>query len=89
MKNLKKNGFLVWLNVKAEILKDRMEREQRSGKIRPSLTGADPLEEIKQILNIRTPLYEQAGNIMVDTSSLSIREVATSILKALPIELQG
>jgi len=89
VKNLKKNGFLVWLNGKAKVFKERMEREQKSGKIRPSLTGADPLEEIKQVLDIRTPLYEQAGNLMVDTSSLSIREVATSILKALPRELQG
>ena len=89
VKNLKKNGFLVWLNGKAKVLKERMEREQKSGKIRPPLTGADPLEEIKQVLDIRTPLYEQAGNLMVDTSSLSIREVVTSILKALPRGLQG
>ena len=82
--NLKKNGWIVWLNGKAEVLKERMEREQRSGKIRPSLTGAGPLDEVKEVLKIRTPLYQKAGDFTLDTNHLSVREVAASIMKALP-----
>jgi shikimate kinase len=84
VKSLKGNGWIVWLNGKAEVLKERMDREQSSGKIRPSLTGANPLEEIKQVLSIRKPLYEQAGDFMVDAGILSIGEVAATIIKALP-----
>ena len=61
-----------------------MEKDQRSGKIRPSLSGEDPKDEIKQVLNIREPLYKRAGDITVDTGSLLVREVADEILKSLP-----
>jgi len=88
VQNLNRNGFIVWLRGDAEVLKERMEKEQRSGKIRPSLTGVDPLEEINQVLNVRTPLYQQTGNLMVDTSLLSIKEVADTIMKNLPRGLQ-
>ncbi|MDP6178525.1 MAG: shikimate kinase [Desulfatiglandales bacterium] len=87
--NLKRNGWLVWLEAEAQVIKDRMEREHRSGKIRPSLTGTDPLDEIKGVLNTRLPLYQEAGDFMVDTSFLSTREAAARILKALPNGLKG
>jgi shikimate kinase len=66
-----------------------MSRDQESGKIRPSLTGLDPLEEIKQVLDIRSPLYQRYADFVVYTSFLSIREVADSIMKALPKGLRG
>ena len=89
VKNLKENGWIVWLKGESEVLKMRMDNEQKSNKIRPSLTGADPLEEIKQVVEVRTPLYEQAANLVVDTTTLSLMEVASSIIKALPKGLQG
>ena len=84
VKNLKGNGWIVWLNGKAEVLKDRMGKEQSSGKGRPSLTGADPLEEIRQVLDVRTPVYEQAATLVVDTTTLTLREVADLVMKRLP-----
>lgn len=89
VKNLKENGWIVWLKGEGEVLRARMDNEQKSDKIRPSLTGADPLEEIKQVLEARTPLYEQAANLVVDTTTLSLMEVASSIIKTLPKPLQG
>jgi len=84
VKNLNRNGFIVWLKGKAGVLKERMEKEQRLGRIRPSLTGSDPLVEIDRVLTSRTPYYRKAANLTVDTGTVSIRSVATSILKALP-----
>jgi shikimate kinase len=84
IRNLKKRGFIVWLNAKAEVLKKRMVRDQRSGKLRPSLTGSDPLEEIMKVLNDRTSYYQKASDFVVDTSSLFPREVAALIIKKLP-----
>jgi shikimate kinase len=89
VKNLKENSFVVWLKAESEVLKARMDKEQRSGKIRPSLTGAAPLEEVKQVMEARAPLYEQAANLVVDTTTLSLMEVASSIIKAIPKGLQG
>jgi shikimate kinase len=84
VKNLKQNGWVVWLKGRPEVLKERMAKEQESGRIRPSLTGADPLEEIKEVLSVRKPFYERAGDLVVDTSSLSIGDVAALIVKNLP-----
>lgn len=82
--NLKRNGWIVWLKANPGIIKDRMRKEQGSGKIRPSLTGSDPIEEIEQVLNLRTPLYEKASDLTVDTSTYAPREVADLIMKDLP-----
>ena len=82
LKNLKRNGWIVWLNGKREVLKKRMDKEQKLGKVRPSLTGEDPLEEIKQVLDVRIPLYKKAATFVVDTSILTPSEVAASIIKA-------
>ncbi len=89
VENLKENGLIIWLNGKAEVLKERMAVDQRSGKLRPALTGNDPLEEIKQVLGLREPLYEQAANLMVDSGTLSLQDVAASVIKALSREKNG
>jgi shikimate kinase len=81
VKNMKQSAWIVWLNGRPEILKERMGKEQRSGKRRPTLTGADPLVEIEEVLSTRKPLYEQAGDVTIDTSSLSTREAAALIIK--------
>jgi shikimate kinase len=84
VKNLKKNAWIVWLNGESEVLRERMDKEQRSGKIRPSLTGEDPLEEIKQVMDVRIPLYEKAANLVVNTSTVTPEEVAALIIKNIP-----
>jgi shikimate kinase len=84
VKNLKQNGWVVWLKGKPEVLKERMAKEQGSGRVRPSLTGVDPLEEIREVLNAREPFYERAGDLVVDTSTLSIRDAADLIIENLP-----
>ena len=84
VKNLKKNAWIVWLNGESEVIRERMDKEQRSGKIRPSLTGEDPLEEIKQVMDVRIPLYEKAATLVVDTSTVTPEEVAALIIKNIP-----
>jgi shikimate kinase len=87
VRNLKRNGLIVWLRGSAKVLHARMDEEQKAGKIRPSLTGADPREEIQDVLRLRDPAYGAAADIVVDTSGLSVEEVAYTIRKAL-IEIQ-
>jgi shikimate kinase len=84
VKELKRNGWIVWLNGNVEIFEERMDKEQISGRIRPSLTGGDPLREIGEVLRIRRPLYEEAYDRVVDTSALSVGQVAGRIIQALP-----
>lgn len=83
VKNLKKKGFLVWLKADPHVLKARMEKEQAMGHIRPSLTGRDSLEEIQDVLNLRNPLYKNAGDMELDTGRLSIQEISDRIIQYL------
>jgi shikimate kinase len=87
--NLKGNGWIVWLKADAAVIKERMGREERSGTVRPSLTGSDPIEEIDRVLSSRASLYGEAADLMVDTSASSPREVADLVMKALPSGVKG
>jgi len=79
---LRQNGLIVWLKGRADVLRDRMKQDLNSGKIRPPLSANDPLEEIGLLLEQRNDLYENAADFIVDTSELSIREVADSVALA-------
>lgn len=81
---LKQNGFIVWLQAGAGILKSRMDRDQGEGKPRPSLTGKDPAEEIGAMLEQRAPFYEGASDIGLDTGKLSVEEAAENIIRMIP-----
>jgi shikimate kinase len=89
LKNLKTNAWMVWLNGTPEALAQRMAKDQARGKVRPSLTGADAIQEIAEVLADRHPYYERAGNFEIDTSTLSIQEVVDSILRNLPEKARG
>lgn len=88
VKALKKDGWVVWLDAQPDVLKERMEKELHSGNIRPSLTGADPLAEIEEVMNTRRSMYQEAGDFVVDTTRLSETEAAALIMKNLPIRLR-
>ena len=89
VKELKHDGWIVWLDGHPEVLKERMDIEQQAGNIRPSLTGADPLAEIQEVMNTRRPMYEEAADFMVDTTTLSIPEAAALIIENLPPQLRA
>lgn len=79
--NLKEKGFLVWLYAGADIIKKRLKEDALTGENRPSLTGDDPFHEINKVMKQREPIYESASDIKVDTSSMTVPEVAELILK--------
>lgn len=78
---LHKNGWIVWLNASPEIIKERMLKDNKSGLIRPSLTGKDPIQEIKDVLSVRIPFYKKAADFVVETNTFSQKEICDIILK--------
>jgi shikimate kinase len=82
---LRQNGFVVWLKGEARILRARMLKEEHAGNVRPPLTGSDSLAEIEEVLALRTPLYQQVADLVVDTTDLSANEVARAIMERLPV----
>jgi shikimate kinase len=77
---LKRNGYIVWLEGDVDTLMKRMEKDMNAGNTRPSLTGRDPVAEIRKVLEVRTPLYREAADLVVNTDELSLDEVAERIM---------
>jgi shikimate kinase len=82
VRDLKSNGWIVWLKAEARILERRMRQEQESGTVRPPLTGTDSREEIAEVLQERTPYYAEAADFVIDTGRLSPDAAAEEIIKA-------
>ena len=72
---MKKSGTMIGLTARPEIIYERIKRASH----RPLLKVADPQEKIKELLALRKPYYEQA-HVVIDTSSLSVQEVAQHIV---------
>jgi shikimate kinase len=80
VKDLKKNGFIIWLKGNVPILFQRMARDLRTATGRPSLTGRGTLKELEEVTAYRMPFYEKASEVQVDTSALGVDEVVERIL---------
>ncbi|MCP4577468.1 MAG: shikimate kinase [Deltaproteobacteria bacterium] len=84
VRNLKETGWVVWLRTSITSIRERMGQDEVSGKVRPGLTGDNPLEEIEEILSQRTALYERACHYIVNTDQQSPDAVAQDIIQSLP-----
>ena len=75
---LRRTGTLVWLTATVETITRRIGGDTQ----RPSLTGTKSFtEEIRDVLNERTPKYQAAANHVVSTDGASTTEVAERILQ--------
>ncbi len=84
MRFLRRNGWVVWLRAREETLKRRMAGDPRSRDRRPGLCGNRAVEEVRKILEERTPLYRSVCDLPLDTDGLSPSEVAARILERMP-----
>ncbi|MBW1979724.1 MAG: shikimate kinase [Deltaproteobacteria bacterium] len=86
---LRRHSRLVWLKADAATLLQRMTADDRQTSTRPPLLGDDSSTEIETVLAQRTPLYEKAAHLIVDSSGLSIPQVVEAIITALPRMLEA
>ena len=73
---LKQLGTVVWLEAKEETL---FERASRRGN-RPLLQTENPRASLADMLQKRTPLYEKAADLRIETTKLTHDEVTDIIL---------
>ena len=78
---LRAHGLLIWLTADPAALGRRLRQDQGTREFRPSLTGADPVAEIEQVLAEREPLYRAAAHFVVDTTGLLVPQVVKRILR--------
>jgi shikimate kinase len=77
VEHLRRKGILFLLEAGIEEIAARIS----DGTERPSLTGTKSFtEEVEEVLSVRQPLYRNAAHHVIDTSKLSVDEVASEII---------
>ena len=72
---MKKNAKVIWLKASPEILLARITADTATAATRPNLTaigGGGGLEEIKALLEERSPLYKAAADSSLDVGYLTV-----------------
>ncbi|MCK9267647.1 MAG: chorismate mutase [Alkaliphilus sp.] len=76
---LRDNGKIVWLKVSPEEVLDRLSNDNS----RPLLKDSFTLKGLSEILKNRLPLYENAGDIIIDTDKKDVQKIAREIIEKL------
>lgn len=74
-----RNGRTVWLRATPATLWQRIACDPTTGERRPNLTATGGLDEIEQVLAIRTPLYAEAADWEIDTDRAPPGAIAAAI----------
>jgi shikimate kinase len=80
---LRSSGTVLWLRARTDTIRGRLAGDERNAAFRPALTGLDPAAEIETTLGARTPLYQAAMDLAVDTDDRGVQEVFDEIVAAL------
>ncbi|NKB33406.1 MAG: shikimate kinase AroK [Pseudomonadales bacterium] len=83
-KHLAERGTVVYLRAS---IAQQVERTSRD-KNRPLLQTPDPEQKIRELMEIREPLYQEVADIVVDTNKRNARTVSHEICKQL-LELEN
>ncbi|WP_447964224.1 shikimate kinase [Nitrospira sp. Ecomares 2.1] len=79
---LKENGKIFWLTAEVSTIASRISGDTQ----RPSLSGTKSfVEEIEEILEIRTPHYQAAADHVIQTDQISPEHIADAILSHISI----
>jgi len=76
---IKAKGISIWLRAEFEVLMRRISKRKNE---RPMLLTADPAATLRQLLEVREPLYAQA-DITVDSREVPHDAIVSQILNAL------
>lgn len=83
---MRKSGRVVWLKVSPQTVKQRMAEDENTDEIRPALTSKGLYAEIIDVLQARTPIYEQAKDVSIDTDGNNIMEIVDLIMQEIESE---
>ena len=76
--HLSARGFVVYLKSDLNQLLKRTSRDSK----RPLLQNSEPEVVLRELLEIRGPLYEEVADMVIDTAGLSINDIITQIMSA-------
>ena len=76
---IRASGQTVWLTASPECIEQRVNGDPLTGQRRPNLTTAGGLQEIREILEHREPVYGDCADLSLDTEELAPSEIAERI----------
>ncbi|MDB9968178.1 shikimate kinase AroK [Gammaproteobacteria bacterium] len=82
---LKARGVVVYLRAP---ISQQVERTSRD-KTRPLLQTSHPEQKIRELMEIREPLYQEVADMVVDTYRRNPKTVSQEICKQLKVEMGG
>lgn len=86
---MKNAGPVVWLRAEVQTLAARIGGDPGTSVNRPSLTGADVVQEIHDVLEFRQPLYADAATIQVSTDDRGIESIQQEVVIAVRQQLSS
>lgn len=78
IENLKKNGYIVYVQATLKDIKQRILNDPNRPKLNPTLDAED---DLNLTYNNRTPLYEQYSDFRVNSSTNSLEKCAEQIIE--------
>ena len=82
---MRAGGKVVWLAARPETILARMNADATTNSRRPNLTEKPPLEEIIELLDRRTPIYQELADLAIDTEGKQPADLAAEIIERLKI----
>ena len=79
-RRMKSSGKAVWLRARPQTLLARIEADATTRERRPNLTSAGGLAEIEALLSVRTPIYAECADFVVDVDEISSAVAAEAIV---------
>lgn len=73
---LRNHGFVVYLNARPELLAERTKHDRT----RPLLNVEDPLTRLRELYEVRDPLYREVAHAVVETGRGAPQQVVQAIL---------
>ncbi len=83
VRRLRDVATIVWLKAPVDVLWQRIADDPSTASYRPALTDRTGIEELRHLLSERTPYYQHAADLTVDTTGKEPRAIATQIARQL------
>lgn len=78
---IRDSGRCFWLDADANTLVQRITADTTTTDSRPALTRMDPRDEIRELMTIRRPLYQEVSDHRIDTVGKTVEQVADEIVE--------
>ncbi|MFO7797337.1 MAG: shikimate kinase [Promethearchaeati archaeon] len=83
---LKRNCYIVLLEASPDIIYERIIKNGKEK--RPIIDKKNVREEIEKVLTFRKSFYEEAADIIIDTSEKTINEIVEEILHKIDVKMK-